>query len=120
MTEIPMGKEKTAEEILCPYCSKAWECPHLVAVIESSGEWYAGYAFEHYNELSGAVGDGDDVGNYNDLMVTLFQDAGAVQQHGVTHAGIPGYEATLSVFHAEDPKGVFEAVLSKFKESLEG
>jgi hypothetical protein len=52
-----VGKEKTGDEILCPYCGLAGECPHLVAVIDSMGEWYAGYAFEHYNELRGVVED---------------------------------------------------------------
>jgi hypothetical protein len=56
---------------------------------------------------------------YAQLLKTLcLKDAGAVQQEGVTHPGIPGYEATLHVFHAENPKTVYEAVLSKLTESL--
>ncbi len=35
-----MGEAKTGDEIFCPYCSEPWECPHLVAVINSMGESY--------------------------------------------------------------------------------
>lgn len=153
-----MNHEKTTDEILCPYCALTGECPHLVAVIDSMGEWYAAYAFEHYSELRGVVegafrqllkrgtpkkhpfSDPDvavmwrysqklrppkededvelDDPAFNDLIAKLLQDAGAVQQEGVMHPGIPGYEATLHVFHAENPKTVYEAVLSKLSECL--
>lgn len=55
---------------------------------------------------------------FNELIVRLLQEAGTVQQDGIDHPGIPGYEATLHVFHAENPKTVYEAVLSRLSESL--
>jgi hypothetical protein len=122
------------------------------------GEWYDGYAFEHYGELRGVVEgafrqllkrgtrkkhpfsdpvvaemwrysqnqrrpkEDEDVElddpAFNDLIVRLLQEAGTVQHDGVDHPGILGYEATLHVFHAQNPKTVYEAVLSKLSEVL--
>jgi hypothetical protein len=158
-----MSKQKNGAELLCPYCASVGDCPHLVAVLDSMGEWYEGYAFERYGELreviEGAfrellrhgarkkhafsdpeVGqmwrytqklytqkhrspkEGEDIeldnSAFDEVIFRLLQDAGAVRQDGVDHPGVPGYESTMSVFHAETPKTVYEAVLSKLTELL--
>jgi hypothetical protein len=50
------------------------------------------------------------------LIIELFEAAGAVEYPGsIESSGAPGYCSAWTLFHAKNPRTVFEAALSKLK-----
>lgn len=153
-----MRNEDTGDEIKCPRCGSDDDCPHLLAVIDSSFlECSGGYAYSRFGEFSTAVEkaflrilqsrsaskakwkDRDiqelwasakegyeksgevwlDCDVLFRIIITLLEEAGGEQYYGpIDEEGGPGYSSAITLFHAKNPKKVFDGALSDLKAML--
>jgi hypothetical protein len=74
--------------------------------------------WEYACEAHSLKGDDVSVDQYllTRLIIELFEAAGAVEYPGsIDSSGAPGYCSAWTLFHAKNPRTVFEAALAKLK-----
>ena len=99
--------EDSGEPVLCPYCGKEGECPHLLAIIDHSfGEVRAGEAFRRGGAMLDAVERGferrlgslgDPPARWRDPLLDELWDS-AVEARRTAQGGDPVY-IDLQIFY---------------------